>query len=318
MNGTDRDTLTGLLTQRAFREYLKEAVEKNHDGALAFMDLDNFKAFNAEHGHAYGDALLKQVAETLSSNMRPGDLLGRYGGDEFIAYLPGTTSETALILMEEIRKLIEETVFLLRVQQKYLRARITLTVGIAVHPIHAETDIELLRKSDEALYRGKQDGRNRVCLPVRDERMKSKTCFYPSYQLDRLTLIAAQTRKSESFLFREALDDLIRKYTDLKEREETLLEVQLGIELLPLVDPSRGGPLLDEIRLIREDIKRESGFLLPGVRFRDDSQLKPLEYVVLIQEKEAERRELAAASDTMKDEISRNLREIFRTRVAMM
>ncbi len=220
MTDETRDGLTGLLTKMTFHEYLNDGLEKHRDGALVLMDMDNLKPFNADEGHMYGDELLKQVAEMLISNARPGDLLGRYGGDEFIIYMPHASSETALILMEEIRKLIEETQFRLKVEEKVVKARITVSIGIAVCPGHAENVIELLRKSDEALYRAKLDGRNRVCLPVRDERMKSKTNFYPSHQLERLSIIAQETKKSESFLLREALDDLVKKYTDLRERED--------------------------------------------------------------------------------------------------
>jgi diguanylate cyclase (GGDEF)-like protein len=299
----------------AFHEYLNDGLEKHRDGALVLMDMDNLKPFNAEEGHMYGDELLKQVAEMLISNARPGDILGRYGGDEFIIYMPHASSETAIILMEEIRKLIEETQFNLKVEEKVVKARITVSIGIAVCPGHAENVIELLRKSDEALYRAKLDGRNRVCLPVRDERMKSKTNFYPSHQLERLSIIAQETKKSESFLLREALDDLVKKYTDLREREETLVEVQMGGGLLDLVDPSKGGPLLEEISLIRREIKDETGLVLPGVRVRDTSDLKPLEYSVMVKGAMVIKKEVAGFNDTTKNEIAGHLREVFREQI---
>jgi diguanylate cyclase len=309
------DDLTNLPARESFLNYLQEGLEKHRTaekaGALAFVDLDNFKLFNDREGHLMGDELLKQVGEILGTNSRPGDLIGRYGGDEFILFLPSTNAETALILLEEIRRLVAEMEFSLSIGDRLMKTRVTLSMGVAAFPRDADNVTDLLRKGDEALYRAKNEGRNRVCLSVREERMKSKTNFYSSYQLERLSIIASETKKSESFLLREALDDLIKKYADIREKGDTLLEFQMGRGLLDLVDPSKGGPLLQEIVRIRKDIEHEKGFILPGVRCRDNRDLSPLEYLIIVRGREVARETLKKLDEKTKDRIAKHMKEVF-------
>jgi len=309
------DNLTGLLLRRDFQEYVREGLERHREShgsaALVFIDMDRLKEFNDRHGHMIGDELIKQIGEILNSNARAGDVVCRYGGDEFTVYLPNTTQEVAFILVEEIRRLIDETEFILKAQDRLVPARFTISAGVAVFPRDADNDVDLLRKSDEALYRAKNEGRNKVCLSVREERMKSKTNFYSARQLERLAAIAKETKKSESFLLREALDDLIKKYVDTRQTEDTLLEFQMGKGLIDLVDPSKGGVLLEEITKIRKEIEEEYGFLLPGVRCRDNQTYRPLEYAVVVKNRVVARRELLHMTEQTKDEIAAHLKETF-------
>lgn len=317
-----KDGLTGLLTRASFMEYVEETLKRMEEretyASLGLIDLDMFKAFNDREGHLIGDELLKSMAEIIGKNTREGDLLCRYGGDEFVLYLPDTNAEIALILLEEIRKLVYDTEFILKVQEKIVKTRFTLSIGISTFPRDAKNITELFRKGDEALYRAKVEGRNRVCLALPEERMKSKTTFYTAKQMERLAMVAKETKKSESFLLREALDDLIKKYTDLKETENTLLELQIGRGLIDLVDPAKGGLLLQEIPLIREEIKKDFNVILPGVRFRDNLDLKTLEYIIKFRGEEIERREIEEFNNKTKDEIAAHLREIFKNNITRL
>ena len=178
--------------------------------------------------------------------------------------------------------------------------------------------IDLIRYADEALYRAKVDGRNRVCLTITEERMKSKTNFYTTSQLERLSSIAKETKKSESFLLREALDDLIKKYRDLKEEKDTFLEVEIGRGLLDLVDPSTGGPLIQAIPEIRNEIKKEFGVILPPIRFRDNLKLKPLEYIIKLKNEEFFKKEFKEFSKDTKDKMIDHLKEVFRVNITRL
>lgn len=316
------DELTGLAKRDSIMEYLNESIEKmekiNSMLAIAFIDVDLLKQFNMNQGHLFGDELLKRLAETLRKNLREGDLAGRVGGDEFLIIFPNTGTEVALILMEELRKFVEDTTFQLKIQEKTVAVKFTVSIGLAAFPKDARNATELQRKCDEAMYRAKKEGRNRVCLSPGEERMKSKTNFYSASQMERLALIARETMKSESFLLREALDDLIKKYGDLKQEEDTYIDFQLGRGLLDLVDPSKGAELLKEIPLIREEIEKEFGVILPGVRFRDNLNLKPLEYFVRVRDEEVARKELKKFSGKTRDEIANHLRELFRKNITRL
>lgn len=160
-----KDTLTGLYLRRYMLERLSEEISRHlrTKGQLSFLmiDLDYFKQYNDKYGHMAGDLLLKDVAQTLIQIFNaPGDLVCRYGGEEFCVVMPDSNKAKVLKLADELRKKVESKSFFLRRE----KTSITLSVGIAMFPKDAQVKEELIQKADQALYKAKQAGRNRVVI----------------------------------------------------------------------------------------------------------------------------------------------------------
>ncbi|MCZ2498353.1 diguanylate cyclase [Xylophilus sp. Kf1] len=157
------DPLTGVLNRRGLEERLRLAVSTARRAhrplAVAMLDADFFKRVNDQFGHEIGDAVLRRLADTLKSRLRGSDAVARLGGEEFIAVLPDTDTAGATALAESLRAAVEAHV-------DPLYGSITVSIGVAV-ALGAETDgAALLRCADQALYRAKAEGRNRVCVAV--------------------------------------------------------------------------------------------------------------------------------------------------------
>ncbi len=133
----------------------------------------------------------------------------RNGGDEFGVVLPETRLDDAFTLMEELRRHIAALTF-----PDWPDLHFTCSVGLAGFPTHGAGDVELVREADQALYLAKTTGRNKVALPITDSRMITKTSYYTATQLERLSQLAKTVKRNEATLLREALDDLIKKYTE--------------------------------------------------------------------------------------------------------
>lgn len=158
------DPLTGVLNRRAVTEAaqseLRRAKRSNTPFATLLMDIDHFKHVNDTHGHEAGDRVLTQVAAVCGMQLREVDGFGRWGGEEFIALLPETGLEGAVIAAERIREAVES---LAVVSEAGVPVPVTLSVGVAVWWPEDEHLESLLRRADTALYKAKHDGRNRVC-----------------------------------------------------------------------------------------------------------------------------------------------------------
>jgi diguanylate cyclase (GGDEF)-like protein len=158
------DALTGLLNRRYLEERLSEELErsKRHRFAMSFLmlDIDNFKAYNDRHGHQAGDVALQLTAQSLKSALRSEDVAARYGGEEFSVLLPQTSAQEALVIAERIRRRVESTPF------PHASGRvggiITVSVGISSFGPGLETPESVVRAADQALYRAKSRGRNRL------------------------------------------------------------------------------------------------------------------------------------------------------------
>ena len=158
------DELTRLPNRRAFRSTLKRehdrAQRHQRPFALLMIDADGLKPTNDQHGHAAGDRLLISIAEVLKTALRGTDNCARYGDDEFIALLPEADAFTALDAAERIRTGVANTSFDFNGQ----RVQCTVSIGIAAYPLDAGSLDELWSAADRALYRAKNQGRDRIIL----------------------------------------------------------------------------------------------------------------------------------------------------------
>jgi diguanylate cyclase (GGDEF)-like protein len=158
-----RDPLTGLFNRRYMEESLTREIHRaarsEHQLAVIMLDLDRFKQFNDSFGHEAGDILLRELARLLQGQIRRGDIAARYGGEEFILILPEVSTEIAWQRAESIREDVKGLQVYL---DQELLPPVTLSVGLALYPLHGESSRDVLRAADEALYRAKADGRDRV------------------------------------------------------------------------------------------------------------------------------------------------------------
>ena len=152
------DPLTGIYNRRKIGQNLTEIQNEHRDVTIILMDLDHFKKINDSYGHDVGDDVLKQVALTLSKNVRDEDVVGRFGGEEFILVLQNKSIQQALDIAERCRKEIEST--RIKVNDKEF-IQISASFGITVGN-HYQTKQQILKQADEALYLAKKSGRNQV------------------------------------------------------------------------------------------------------------------------------------------------------------
>lgn len=126
------------------------------------FDIDGFKKINDTYGHHAGDGVLRNLAGILRQKTRGSDLVGRFGGDEFMVLLTSTTRERAEAFGEKLRTVIGTTEF--RVPERDKPLRITISGGLAMFPAHGQSTPELFRAADDALYEAKRNGRNRTVV----------------------------------------------------------------------------------------------------------------------------------------------------------
>lgn len=160
------DELTGVYNRRYFEDSLdreiKRALRYSHPLSLLMADIDFFKIYNDRNGHLAGDKVLQQVARVFKLNLRETDIISRYGGEEFTIILTETPKKEALTKAEEIRGKVEKEIF--PGERSQPQGSLTLSIGVASFPEDAKNKEELVKKADQALYKAKQEGRNRVAF----------------------------------------------------------------------------------------------------------------------------------------------------------
>jgi diguanylate cyclase (GGDEF)-like protein len=179
------DHLTGLYNKRYFMRRIQEEVSRasryHQDLALIFADIDHFKQINDNHGHHSGDEVLKRLGTLLAggmgdlhivSRLRKSDIVARYGGEEFVVILPETEPKNAVIAAEKMRAVIEKESFVFDDTE----VTVTMSFGVSGMDETISTTEELISRADTAMYKAKQNGRNRVELydSSTDADLKSK------------------------------------------------------------------------------------------------------------------------------------------------
>ncbi len=159
-----RDPLTGCLNRRAFFDALSAMFDAARAGngllACLMLDIDHFKSVNDNHGHGVGDRLIAEVAAILARSVRPPDVVGRYGGEEFCIALAGLSAEAVLEIAEQIRARIESEAG--ASIDEVPGMRVTISIGVALLSDRDATLAVVLDRADQHLYRAKRTGRNRV------------------------------------------------------------------------------------------------------------------------------------------------------------
>lgn len=150
------DPLTGLRNRRYVRRHL-DAVLRNAGAAVLLLDVDHFKAVNDTHGHAIGDCALREVAERVRAHLRSADVVARYGGEEFLVVMSGAAAEDGRLVAERLRQAVGGR----PVMVEGVSMPVTVSVGVAAGAACSAGD-DLISAADAALYRAKENGRNRV------------------------------------------------------------------------------------------------------------------------------------------------------------
>ena len=157
------DGLTELYNHRYFQEQIRMQVEQskryNTSFSLIIIDIDFFKKFNDTFGHQSGDAVLKEVAQTLRRNVRATDIVCRYGGEEMSIILPNTSKEEALLTAQKICERVASKKFKLFNGKE---TNVTISLGVSTYPSDGSTAVEIIEVADKRLYNAKNNGRNQV------------------------------------------------------------------------------------------------------------------------------------------------------------
>jgi diguanylate cyclase (GGDEF)-like protein len=161
------DELTKTYNRRyminRFRELLEVAVRNNQPLSCLMLDVDNFKGYNDSYGHDVGDQVLKYLARLIQKNSRTGNIIARFGGEEFVVICPNTTLDQATEYAERLRKSISDKPLLL---DEELLLYITVSIGLSTKDNLTTEYSEMIRIADQNLYKAKEQGKNRVVSKI--------------------------------------------------------------------------------------------------------------------------------------------------------
>jgi diguanylate cyclase (GGDEF)-like protein len=219
----ERSAVTDHLTGASNRSYLDSRLEREIRRARRYgqhlsvllMDLDDFKQINDTRGHLVGDRVLREVGRLITGTVRDVDIAARYGGEEFAVVLPETRRMGALVVSERIREAVEKY---FRRRGEFDRAiRLTLSGGLACYPEDAEDPSTLMARADRALYRAKNEGKNRIVVYFEEKR--------------RAERVAVEERRLKASLRGEVSSGPLRQTGKVKNISEGGILVEIGEEV---------------------------------------------------------------------------------------
>lgn len=188
-----RDPLTNLFNRRVFWELLNYEIGRAERHGYCFgvlvIDMDNFKYINDTYGHIIGDKFLGQVADTIHGCLRLGDILARYGGDEFVVIVPESGQEQVYTVADRIRSALENMAVIIT---EDIKVRGTASIGMAVYPSHAKTAKDLFMFADNMTYKAKASGKNCIIIPTSDDVVE---VFRKSSEMSGILLQALEEKR---------------------------------------------------------------------------------------------------------------------------
>ncbi len=252
------DKLTGVYTRKhfdsVFKDFSSMARRDGKEFTAIMIDIDKFKNVNDTFGHRKGDEILGKIGKIILENVRKSDIVGRYGGEEFIVVLPDTKLREGEIVAEKIRKIIEKSTL---INENY---PITISLGLSSYPEHGQTEEELIEKADQASYIAKETGRNKTVLWSNDVGKSRK-------RLDKLAgIVTGNTVKDQRIgLVIVEIIDIVKEKSD---KEDKIFKV-LG-RMIETLEAEQG-------ILIVLDGKNEIDRVYGRLRF-SDAWIENLEY----------------------------------------
>ncbi len=220
-----RDPLTGLFSQRVFRDLLgyevKRARRHDYNFGLLVIDCDNFKPINDTYGHSFGDEFLKAFADILESSKRDEDILSRYGGDEFTIILPESDHAETYTVSKRILENVEK--FELEAPDG-TAVSMTVSIGMSIFPEHSVDPKELFNISDSMMYKAKYEGKNAIKYPNSDDIEEIHQ------ELEDNSMIVLDAIKNEKIVAH--FQPIINVQTGVTEINELLMRIELDGEMI--------------------------------------------------------------------------------------